>query len=324
MSTDPTTEPRIRCDLHVHSRFSGAVNLPLLRHVGYECYSEPREVYEAARRRGMELVTLTDHDSIEGAVSLLSLPGTFVSEEVTCRLPGGRELHLGVYDVDEAQHERISGLRADAEALFAYLAEQRIATAANHLFSALTGPRVLEDFDRALGGVSHVECRNGMMPAATNRYAGHAASDAALGQVGGSDAHTLASVARAYTEVPGARTREDFLEGLRHGRCVAGGESGSYLRLTADVLRVFAGGCAWNGRHMLDGPREAIVATLMLGLIPALPLLPLVTAALHAREHLFAQTFFRRFQRSPRPVRRPRPTPRPAALGGRLALGAGR
>lgn len=322
--TEPTTEPLMRCDLHVHSRFSGAVNLPLLRHVGYECYSEPREVYDAARRRGMDLVTLTDHDSIEGAVELLSLPGTFVSEEITCLLPGDRELHLGVYDIDEIQHERISRMRADAEALFAYLAEQRIATAVNHLFSALTGSRVLEDFDRALTAVSHVEIQNGMMPAATNRFARRAASDAALGQVGGSDAHTLASVARAYTRVPGARTREEFLEGVRHGRCAAGGESGSYLRLTADVLRVFAGGCAWNGRHMLDGPREAVVAALMLGLIPALPLLPLVTAAFHAREYAFARRFFRRFQSAPRPVRRPRPTPVPAPLGNRLALGGSR
>jgi predicted metal-dependent phosphoesterase TrpH len=80
MSTAPTVEPVMRCDLHVHSRFSGAVDLPLLRHVGYECYSEPREVYDAARRMGMDFVTLTDHDSIEGAVELLSLPGTFVSE----------------------------------------------------------------------------------------------------------------------------------------------------------------------------------------------------------------------------------------------------
>ena len=74
MSAELTSEPSMRCDLHVHSRHSGAVDLPLLRHVGYECYSEPRAVYDRARRRGMDLVTLTDHDSIDGALELLSLP----------------------------------------------------------------------------------------------------------------------------------------------------------------------------------------------------------------------------------------------------------
>lgn len=321
MSKEPTTEPLMRCDLHVHSRFSGAVSLPLLRHVGYECYSEPREVYDAARRNGMDLVTLTDHDSIEGAVGLLSLPGTFVSEEVTCLLPGGRELHLGVYGIHERQHENISRRRQDPEALFAYLAEQGIATAVNHLFSALTGRRALEDFDTALAGASHVEVQNGMMPAATNGFARRAGMDAGLAQVGGSDAHTLPSVARAYTQVRGARSVEEFLAGVREGRCAAGGESGSYVRLTADVVRVFAGGCAWNARHMFDGPRQAVVAALMLGLIPALPLLPFVTAALHVREHAFARRFFRRFQSAPRPVRRPKPGPAPAPLGNRLLIG---
>ena len=97
----------MRCDLHVHSTRSGAVDLPVLNRFGNECYSEPGAVYERARRRGMDLVTLTDHDTIAGALEIASLPGTFVSEEVTCELPGGRKIHLGVWDIDEAQHEPV-------------------------------------------------------------------------------------------------------------------------------------------------------------------------------------------------------------------------
>ena len=324
MTTEPTTEPSMRCDLHVHSRFSGAVDLPLLRRVGYECYSEPREVYDRARRRGMDLVTLTDHDTIEGALELLSLPGTFVSEEVTCRLPGGRELHLGVYDISEAQHERIARQRSDPEGLFAYLAEQRIPTAVNHLFSALTGAREAEDFELGLTSATHLEIQNGMMPAAINLCAGRAAKSVGLPAVGGSDGHTLASVARAYTLVSGARSREEFLAGLRHGRCAAGGESGSYLRLTLDVARVFAGGYAWNAGRVVEGPRQLATVALLLVLLPALPLLPLVTAGLHLREQVFARRWFVRFQSAPPRVRRPRPNPAPAPLGTRLALGDSR
>jgi membrane-associated phospholipid phosphatase len=73
----------MRCDLHVHSWYSGRADVPVLGHVGRECYSDPGDVYEHARRRGMDLVTLTDHDSIEGALRLAHLPATFVSEEVT-------------------------------------------------------------------------------------------------------------------------------------------------------------------------------------------------------------------------------------------------
>ena len=97
----------MRCDLHVHSNRSGPVDLKLLAPYANESYAEPRQVYERARRLGMDLVTLTDHDTIAGAVELRGLADTFVSEEVTCTLPGGRELHLGVYDISEAQHQAV-------------------------------------------------------------------------------------------------------------------------------------------------------------------------------------------------------------------------
>src|SRR5215472_6210169 len=97
----------MRCDLHVHSLYSGAVGLPLLRHLGRECYSEPMDVYWTALGRGMDLVTLTDHDTIEGALEVARLPHFFISEEVTCVLAGGRRLHLGVFDLNERRHERI-------------------------------------------------------------------------------------------------------------------------------------------------------------------------------------------------------------------------
>jgi PHP-associated len=56
--------------------------------------------------------------------------------------------------------------------------------------------------------------------------------------VAGSDSHTIAGAGLTYTEVPGARSAEEFLAGLRAGRAVVGGEHGSYRKLTADVYRI--------------------------------------------------------------------------------------
>lgn len=155
------TQPALRCDLHVHSVHSGRVNLPVLRHFGNDSYSDPVDVYETARLRGMDLVTLTDHDTIDGALAIAHLPGTFLSEEITCELPGGRQLHVNAFGIDETQHARISRLRFDAEALFAYLREEGIAASVNHLFSAVTGPRELADIALALQSVRLIEVRNG-------------------------------------------------------------------------------------------------------------------------------------------------------------------
>ena len=291
-------EDAVRCDLHVHSLCSGPVDLPVLGRFGNECYSTPREVYDAARARGMSLVTLTDHDSIEGALALSHLPDFFVSEEVTCLLPERRQLHLGVFDIDERQHAAIQARRRDAEALFAYLAEERIPTAVNHLFSALTGRRQVADLALALRSVKLIETRNGMMPASTNAFARRTGQRAGLSGVGGSDAHTLASVARAFTIVPGARNREEFLSGLRAGLTIPAGGSGSYVRLTADVARLFAGAYVDNARRAVESPQAALRFATLVAALPLVPVLPLVTAALYADELLFGARYDRLFRNS--------------------------
>src|SRR5580698_8798966 len=91
----------MRCDLHVHTWHSGMCTIPLLRRVCSESYNEPLAVYEKLKRIGMDLVTITDHDSIDAAEALRSRPDFFLSEEVTCTLPGGTELHIGIYDIPD-------------------------------------------------------------------------------------------------------------------------------------------------------------------------------------------------------------------------------
>jgi predicted metal-dependent phosphoesterase TrpH len=285
----------VRCDLHVHSLHSGAADLPVLRHLGRECYSEPEAVYEQARRRGMDLVTLTDHDSIEGALRLAHHPDTFVSEEVTLHLEGGRQLHLGVFDITERQHAAIQERRRDPEALFAYLFEQRVPACVNHLFSALTGERVLGDLEVPLGRLPLIETLNGSQPAGHNAGAGRMGRRAGMSPVGGSDSHTLAGVARAWTKVPRARTRREFLEGLRQGLTVVGGRSGTYARLTGEVVRIFAAGYQDALRAQSPGPARTAA---LLGLLPFLPLIPVFTAFIHLHELAFGARLLRQIEQT--------------------------
>ena len=303
--------PLMRCDLHVHSIHSGPTTLPLLRRFVRECYSEPFAVYETARRRGMDLVTLTDHDTIEGALSLAGREDTFVSEEVTGQLPGGRELHLGVFDLSEAQHEQVARRRRDAESLFAYLAEARLPVCLNHPFSALTGRREVADLDLGFARAGLVEGRNGMMSAESNRRASRAGRDAGRALCGGSDAHTLASVGRAFTAVHG-RSRAEFLEGLRAGRTVPCGRSGSYAKLTSDIARLAEGALLHQGRRLLKSGREAGRFATLVALLPAALLLPLVTGLTYIDEQLFARRYYDRYAR----LRARHPWPVPADLQG--------
>ncbi len=288
----------MRCDLHVHSIYSGRVDLPILRHIGNECYSEPQDVYDRATERGMDLVTLSDHDTIDGALRLAHFPNAFVSEEVTVRLPEGRQLHVNVFDIDEAQHAAIQARRGDPEAFFAWIAEARIPASVNHLFSALTGERALADLHLPISRLPLIEGLNNAMPRGHNAAAQRVGREAGMARIGGSDAHSLAHVARAFTIVPGARTKEEFLRGLREGLTVPAGRSASYARLTKEVSCVFAAGYADAARALVRGEGSLGRYAALGLLIPILPLLPLVTLAIYAHEVAFAAAHYRAFRRS--------------------------
>src|SRR5580692_8760253 len=112
--------------MHVHSYFSGPCTTPIVGKFCRESYSNPEEVLSVLQLRGMDLFTLTDHDSIEGSESLRRHRGFFLSEELTCRMPSGTEVHIGVYDFHERQHVQLLQRRTDLVALLMYLTERRL------------------------------------------------------------------------------------------------------------------------------------------------------------------------------------------------------
>ena len=252
----------MRCDLHVHSYFSGPCQSPaFLGPICRECYSDPIDVYAVLKQRGMDFVTLTDHDSIEGCEPLRRYPDFFVSVEATCRMPSGTQAHVGVYDITERQHVEIQRRRNDLIALLMYLTEHRLFFCVNHVFSALTGRREVEDFEWFDEYFPAMETLNSLMPLGNNRHAVRLARRTRKIALGGSDAHTLASAGTAYTEVFGACTKEDFLAGVRQGLGKPRGKSGSYAKLTRDVLLI--------AREMMRERRWTTVLAPLALLVPA-------------------------------------------------------
>jgi predicted metal-dependent phosphoesterase TrpH len=228
----------MRCDLHVHTVHSGMCTVPVLSRICLESYNEPRALYARLKQRGMDLVTVTDHDSIDAVEDLRRYPDFFLSEEVTCTMPSGTEMHAGVYGISEHDHIELQRRRNDIESLLAYAVENRLFVTVNHLYSSLTGSRTEDDFALFARDFHGVEIINGQMLKRANRLAEDFAARFNKPVIGGSDSHTLAGVARTFTEVAGASNAEDFLAGLRRGQSTAIGDSGDFFKLTADVFSI--------------------------------------------------------------------------------------
>jgi len=248
--------------------------VPLARRFCRESYNDPLALYATLKQRGMDLVTVTDHDSIDAVEALRHFRDFFLSEEITCTLPSGMAVHVGVYDITERDHAELQSRRDDMPGFAAYCREKRILCAVNHVFSALTGRRTYADFALFEDVFPALETINGHIPHCCNREAEALSTLWRKIPLGGSDSHTLAELGRAFTEAPGARTREEFLEALKAGHVRARGASGGFRVLTWAVWTIAA-----------NVPREHTWGFL---LEPLLLAVPFATLGASIRDRAFA------------------------------------
>jgi glycosyltransferase involved in cell wall biosynthesis/predicted metal-dependent phosphoesterase TrpH len=221
--------------LHCHSTASQLSRLGVQRSLGLpECATPPEEVYELAKRRGMDFVTITDHDTIAGCLDLEGRPDFFVSEELTARFAGEPQaVHVLCYGITLGDHEWLQASSGDVEACAAYLHENGIACALAHPFFNVAAP-LTRRHRRRLSELFPVwEVRNGSRAAELNMPAAVYVDTHGGAGIGGSDDHAGVDIGRTYTEVPAAaRSPEEFLRCLRRGDAAAGGEQGSAAKWT--------------------------------------------------------------------------------------------
>jgi predicted metal-dependent phosphoesterase TrpH len=214
--------PRIRVDLHLHTRRST------------DAVISPATLVARAAAVGLDRIAVTDHGRLDGARAAAALDPTrvIVGEEVRCReevdliglflcqeLPDG----LPVAEVAEA-------IRAQGGVVYA-----------PHPYAYLT--RGTERAARVLAVADVVEVFNtrAFVPA-WNRRAADAA--AAAGQAGfaSSDAHFPWEIGRAWTELPPFDDAASFLVAARQARPVGHRLGSPLLHVASMALSLVRGG----------------------------------------------------------------------------------
>src|SRR3989440_2041255 len=245
-----------RCDLHLHSRFSARSEEWLFRRFDFpDSYSNPRDLYRLLRERGMDFVTITDHDTIEGNLEIAELEETFISEEVTTHFPQDPcKVHLLVWGISEAQHAEIVQVRDNIFDLQKYLQTQAIAHAVAHPLYSINGKLGASHLERLILLFKHFEGVNGLRdallsdlipelfasltPKKIEEFAERHILEPTHREpwkkilVGGSDDHGGRFIASAFTETPKADSPGKFLAHVRDGACEARGEGGTPLALS--------------------------------------------------------------------------------------------
>jgi len=223
-----------RVDMHCHSTASQVSRLGVQRSLGLpECATPPQEVYELAKRRGMDFVTITDHDTIDGCLELAGRPDCFISEELTARFAGEPQaVHVLCYGITPGDHEWLQAHAGDVEACAAFLHENGIACALAHPFYNVAEPLTRRHRRRLAELFPIWEVRNGSRAAELNMPAVVYTETHGGAGIGGSDDHAGVDIGRTFTEAPAAATPEEFLAHLRAGDAEARGEQGSAAKWT--------------------------------------------------------------------------------------------
>jgi len=271
-----------RCDLHIHSRYSARSEEWLFRRLDFpDSYSDPKQLHEQLLESGMDYITITDHDTIEGCLQIAHLPRTFISEQVTTYFPNDPcKLHLLVWGISEQQHREIEAARDNIFELQRYLQTTQITHAVAHPLYSVNGKLEARHLEQLILLFKHFEGINGLRDALlsdlartlfkqlTSEKIDELANRHNLAPthakpwskifVGGSDDHGGQFAGSAFTETPAASSAEKFLEFIRSGDCAALGHGGTPLMLSHGFYNTVA--CFIQDRfHEKLGPGAALL-----------------------------------------------------------------
>ncbi len=190
-------KPLLKIDLHLHTCFSADSAL------------RPADMIKIARRKGLDRICITDHNSIEGAQAAHNIDPDFViiGEEILTG-SGGEILAFFV-------REWVPSRLSPAETIERLEAQGAVISVA-HPFDRYRNRPWNEELLAALAPrLDAIEAFNARtIHAQDNEKARAFAASQHLAMTAGSDAHTAMEVGAAYLEIPAFTTAEQFRANL--------------------------------------------------------------------------------------------------------------
>jgi glycosyltransferase involved in cell wall biosynthesis len=197
------------------------------------------QIYNIAKKKGMSLVTISDHNTIDGAQEIAHLPDTFISEEITSYFPDdGCKVHVLAIDITEGQHQDIQKVRKNIFELIEYLIHENIFHVLAHPLYSINDLLTVEHFERFLLLFKNFEL-NGTRDGQINEYLKQVLSKLRpediyrlaekhkinprypnpwrKNVIGGSDDHGSLNIARTYTKIDEAHDLASALKSIESG-----------------------------------------------------------------------------------------------------------
>ncbi len=264
----------VLADLHVHSCHSKHPGEWILQRLGaQESYTAVETVYRQAKEQGNAFVTLTDHNTIDGALELCRLhpDDCFVSTEATAYFPeDGCKVHVLCYGITPAQFASIQRARENIYNLRDYLRRENIACSVAHATFSVNNRLTIDHLEKLLvlfdvfEGINGTRGKEGnlvwqqvlqsLAPDDIGRLSAKHHLDPwgeepwVKGQTGGSDDHAGLFMGYTWTRAQ-AQSKEEFLSAIRNRRTTPGGRYGDYKTLAYGIYKIASEHVRQKGGH---------------------------------------------------------------------------
>jgi glycosyltransferase involved in cell wall biosynthesis len=320
--------PVVRVDLHCHSNASNEADEAMLNAIECpESFSEPVDVYQQAKSRGMDFVAITDHDSLNGIKQLSQKADHLVGEELTCYFPEDRcKIHLLVWGLTDDDHAALQSVADDIYKVATIIQGRNLAHAVAHpvyrqndvlerwhlerLVLMFKGFETLNGAHSVLHRLSLEPLLDGLTAESIvelSRKHGMPAlwpEPHVKARTGGSDDHGLFNIGRTWTEFPGdVKSVDQILECLRTARCRPGGEAGSSLKLAHNFFGV---GIRYYAKRLTAKSETNSLHSMMLGTLigqrRTLRRRDWVKAAIVSKARSFGRRLTSPFRAKPKPT----------------------
>lgn len=250
-------------DLHVHSQYSEHPSEWFLKRLGAkESYTDPEAIYRMAKSRGMDYVTITDHNRIDGSLLLRENhpDDTFTGVEFTTYFPeDGCKVHILVYGLDRDDFDELQRIRPSIYSMRDCLRERDLAHSVAHATYPVNGLLSMEHLEKLILMFNLFEGINGGRNGVNNRtWTGvlealdedtierltekhgikpHGETPWIKGLTGGSDDHAGLFVGRTFTGAD-VSSPEEYVDALRRMTVVPAGRDNTYQALVFSVYKI--------------------------------------------------------------------------------------
>lgn len=197
----------LKIDLHVHTHYS------------YDGFSAIKDVFQFAKKRGLDGVAIVDHNTVEGALRALARrKGMVIIPGIEVSTVEGHLIGLGVTKV-------IPGHLTTVEAA-EKIKEDGGIVVVPHPYKILFLPSMMvRRIEKAKPEAIEIINASSVFLSMTRKLSERLAEKLKIAKVAGSDSHLPSTVGRAYTIVNSKLGVDDVLQAIEHGKTSVAGSS---------------------------------------------------------------------------------------------------